>query len=370
MAEDLGKKLLAEVEEVGLDEIFQILRLPSEPSSKSWFNLPQLDRLVNEINQESTSISSKITKPTQPVVELTSTSPGSGKTHILYHLTALAVLPSDLGSKESCVIILDTDGTLSIPRLAQQLLLLIQEESTTDQETDDILLSSLKHIHIFRPQSLASTIATLTNLPTYLFEPSRHYSLDRAVSFIALASASAYYWQTKASEENAALFASVASPSSKPSNSQLPSYAQLTAALRSTSLAFHCPIVLTSHHPAGPNNFSTATTHDYSSWANPSHALRPSLPAPLSSLPTLRLLLTRLPVRRFPAGIRFEEAAREAVDRQAAVDSGKYSCVVNESGVDERVLRRLQRLGEGGMGFGFRIGGEGLRVDGDGNESS
>ncbi|KAK1075770.1 hypothetical protein LTR74_000178 [Friedmanniomyces endolithicus] len=366
MAEDLGEKLLAEVEEVGLDEVFQILRLQSETSFKSCFNLPQLDRLVLETIQESASIGSKVNKPVQPILELTSTSPGSGKTHLLYHLTALAVLPSDLGGKESCVVILDTDGTFSIPRLAQQLLLLIKAPSSTDQENDDILLSSLKHIHIFRPQSLASSIATLTTLPAYLFDASRHYSLDRAASFIALASASAYYWQTKASEENAALFASTAAPLSKPSKQQqqVPAaYAQLTTALRSASLTFRCPIVLTSHHLGGPVNPST-TPHDHP--ADSSHALRPSLPAPLSTLPTLKLILTRLPVRKFPAGISLEEAAREAVDRQAAVEAGKYSCVVNEWGLDERVLRRLQRLGEGKKGFGFRIGAEGLRMDGGG----
>jgi len=326
-----------------------------------------LDRLVNETNQESNPTSSKISKPTQPIVELTSTIPGSGKTHLLYHLTALAVLPFDLGGKESCVAILDTDGTFSIPRLAQQLLLLINKESSTDQETDDILLSSLKHIHIFRPQSLASSIATLTTLPNYLFDPSRHYSLDRAVSFIALASASAYYWQTKASEDNAALFASTAAavvPSSRITKQQHPpAYAQLTTALKLASRTFHCPILLTSHHLAGPPNPNTTTAHDY-----PPHALRPSLPAPVSTLPTLRLLLTRLPVRKFPAGISVEEAARGAADRQAAVETGKYSCVVNEWGLDERVLSKLQRPGEGGMGFGFRIEEEGLRVDG-GDES-
>ncbi|KAK0256253.1 hypothetical protein LTR48_000601 [Friedmanniomyces endolithicus] len=368
MAEDLGKRLLAETEETDFDEIFQILRLQSEPSSKSWFNVPQLDRLVNETNQEPHSTSSKITKPTQPVLELTSTSPGNGKTHLLYHLTALAVLPSDLGGKESCVVILDTDGTFSIPRLAQQLLLLIKAPSSTDQEIDDILLSSLKHIHIFRPQSLASSIATLTTLPAYLFDASRHYSLDRAASFIAIASASAYYWQTKASEENAALFASTAAPLSKPSKQQqqVPAaYAQLTTALRSASLTFHCPIVLTSQHLGGPVNLTT-TPHDYP--ADSSHALRPSLPAPLSTLPTLQLILTRLPVRKFPAGISLEEAAREAVDRQAAVGAGKYSCVVNEWGLGERVLSRLHTLGDGKKGFGFRVGAEGVRVDRGGED--
>ncbi|KAK1824167.1 hypothetical protein LTR12_001468 [Friedmanniomyces endolithicus] len=362
MAEDLGKKLLAEVEEVGLDEIFQIQRLQSETSFKSWFNLPQLDRLVLETIQESNSIGSKVNKPAQPILELISTSPGSGRTHLLYHLAALAVLPSDLGGKDACVIILDTDSTFSIPRLAQQLLLLTQKELSTNQETDDILLSSLKHVHIFRPQSLASAIATLTTLPTYLFDASRHYSLDRAVSFIALASASAYYWQTKASEENAALFASTSTAANPaPSRQLLTAYTQLTTALRSASLTFHCAILLTSHHQSGPLN-STTTPHDYP--ANPSHALRPCLPAPLSTLPILQLTLTRLPIRKFPAGISLEEAAREAVDRQQAVEAGKYSCVVNEWSLDERVLRRLQKLGDGGMGFGFRVGGEGLRVDG------
>ncbi|TKA63522.1 hypothetical protein B0A55_10321 [Friedmanniomyces simplex] len=306
MAEDLGKRLLVEVEEVGLDEVLHILRLQVRPSSKFWFNVPQLDRLVLETTPESHLSSSKTNKPTQPIIELTSISPGSGKTHFLYLLTALAVLPSDVGGKDACVVFIDTDGTFSVPRLAQQLQLIIKNDITAKHEVHDIVLSALKHIHIFRPQSFASTIATLDSLPGYLFAKTRHYSLDRPVSFIALNSASAFYWQAKAEAENASFLASTAPDEvSNTTRDQQPSaYAQLASALKAASSSF-C------------------------------------------------------------SGISVEEARREAVDRQEAVAAGKYACVINEWDVDERILRRLQKEGGDGIGFGFRIRAEGLRVDGN-----
>ncbi|TKA78556.1 hypothetical protein B0A55_02821 [Friedmanniomyces simplex] len=360
--EDLGKRLLVEVEEVGLDEIFHLLRLQARPSSKSWFNVQQLDRLVLETTPESHLSSSKTNKPTQPIIELTSPNPGSGKTHFLYLLTALAVLPSDLGGKDACVVIIDTDATFSVPRLAQQVQLIIENNSTTGHDVGDIVLSALKRIHIFHPQSFASTLSSLDSLPAYLFDKTRHYSLDRPVSFIALDSASAFYWQAKAEAENASFLASTApDAAANTTRDQQPSvYAQLASAVKATSAAFCCPVVITSRH-LSPT--PTPTPHDQSAYF--SHSLRPSLPAPLSTLSTLRLISHRLPIRKFPAGISVEEARRGAVDRQEAVEAGKYACVINEWDVDERILRRLQKEGGGGMGFGFRIMAEGLRVDGN-----
>lgn len=50
--------------------------------------------------------------------------------------------------------------------------------------------------------------------------------------------------------------------------------------------------------------------------------------------------------------ISVESAQREARDRLKAVEEGKFECFVNEWGVDERSLRRLQSAGGG---FEFKI---------------
>lgn len=289
------------------------------------------------------------------MIELTSTAPGGGKTHLLYLFTALAILPSRVGGSEACVVIIDTDGAFSVPRLAQQVRDLFKKHSDVivDVDAGADLLIALKHVHIFSPQSLASTTATLDSLPTYLFDKSRHYSFDRPVGFIALDSAAAFYWQAKAEEEDAALLsATTTSGAHKPQSKPAP-YAQLTTSIKSASVALCCPVIFTAWHlgPVPP------TAHHHGPGSN---SLRPSVPSPLSQVPTVRLIVQRVPVRKFPAGISIAEAQREAEDRQKAVEEGKFECVVNEWDVDERTLQRLQAVG---AGFGFSIREEGVIME-------
>lgn len=212
-------------------------------------------------------------------------------------------------------------------------------------------MSALKHVHIFRPQSLDSTVSTLKSLPGYLFDKSKHYSIDRPVAFIAVDSASAFYWQHRADEDDAALHQTLNAAITAPTKPI--GYAELTTALKAASATFSCPLILTSRH-LGP---APSSLHTYNAEAR---SLRPSLPAPLSQIPTLRLIGQRVPVRKFPAGISVEEARREAAQRQNAVEEGKFEAIMNEWGVDERTLQKLQSVG---AGFGFRIRPSGLTVE-------
>ncbi|KAI7210337.1 hypothetical protein KC333_g8273 [Hortaea werneckii] len=362
MAEDLGKSLLAEVEEVGLDELLSTLR-KQDDSIPTYFGLSQLDRLIRTIAARKSAVAKG--SPSQPVVELTSTASGGGKTHILYCLTAIAVCPRSSGGREACVIILDTDGTFSVDRLAQQIRKRLTTNRTTssleehsDTDLDDAIFSCLKHVHLFRPQSLTSTILTLEDLPSHLFNPTNHHSYDRAVGFIALDSLSTFYWQQRSAEEEAALHALTEPPSSHQPPSSKP-YQHLTAALQNATRTFSCPAIFTTWH-LGP----TAQTSNQG--PGPHRSLRPALPAALTAqLPLLRLIVQRKPVRKFPVGISIEEALREAEDRQRAVEEGRFECFVNEWGVDERTLQRLLRSGTGTTGFGFRIGRDGVDVESD-----
>jgi len=315
----------------------------------TYFGLPRIDRLLHAVAEaRPTSIKPR---PTSPVVELTSLAPGGGKTHVLYHLTALAVLPISHGGKQACAIIIETDDSFSVQRLGQQLSILLNRSRHTklsENELNDSIFLCLKHVHVFRPQSLPSTIVTLDSLPTYLFDKTRHHSFDRPVGFIALESASAFYWQHRADEEDAALLATTTPANNAPSKPS--GYAQLGAALKAASATFSCPVVFTSWH-LGP---APTSTHS----GNPeARSLRTSIPAPLSQLPTLRLIVQRVPVRKLPSGISVEEALREASDRQKAVEEGKFEAMVNEWGLDERTLQKLQRQG---AGFSFRITDDGV----------
>ncbi|KAI7306936.1 hypothetical protein KC315_g14001 [Hortaea werneckii] len=359
MAGDLGKSLLAEVEEVGLDELLSTLR-KQDDTIPTYFGLSQLDRLIRTIASSKPAVAKD--SLSQPVVELTSTASGGGKTHILYSLTAIAVCPKSSGGREACAIILDTDGTFSVDRLAQQIKKHLTPDRTTssleehsDTDLDDAIFSCLKHVHLFRPQSLTSTILTLEDLPSHLFNPTNHHSYDRTVGFIALDSLSTFYWQQRSAEEEATLHALTEPPSSHQPPSSKP-YQHLTTALRTATRTFSCPAIFTTWH-LGPTSQNQGP--------EPHRSLRPALPVPTSQLPLLRLIVRRKPVRKFPVGMKIQEALREAEDRQRAVEEGRFECFVNEWGVDERTLQRLSQSGTGTAGFGFRIGADGVDVDAD-----
>lgn len=247
------------------------------------------------------------------------------------------------------MVILDTDGHFDVDRLVTQLRMLPKSDATTDEEavSEDTILQALRHVHIFRPQSLASLTATLDFLPSYLFNQQRHFSFDRAVSFIAINSASAFYWQDRAETEDAAFYAKT---SGGPGQTAAPSgYVALTAALKQACATLQCPAIFTSWHLA-PLSTTPHTARSF----------RPLLPAPFAGLPTLRLACQRVPVRKFPPMISVEGAKREADDRMKAVEEGRFECFVNEWDVDERTLRRMR---EAGGGFEFYVRDAGLAFE-------
>ena len=71
-------------------------------------------------------------------------------------------------------------------------------------------------------------------------------------------------------------------------------------------------------------------------------------------------------MRKFPAHISIDEAQREDTDRLKAVQERRCEAVVGTWGMDDRTLRELEGMEGGvGMGFGFRVTGSGLRVEGE-----
>lgn len=354
MAEEFGKRLLMEVEEVGLEEVSAIschvvsliigtqfndnvltryvqllrdVRLCYDPVP-NYFHLAQLDRLVQKSIPTTSSRS-------PPVIEITSSSPGSGATQLLYHLTALAILPSSCKGSHACVAILDTDNSFSIPRLIQQLRLCLSRSDQRDAR--HTIEAALRHVHIFRPQSATSLLATLESLPSY-FLHSSHPSLDRPLAFLALDSASAFYWEMKAVEENLAFDAQT-----QPSPELAAIWATLTTALSNASRLLSTPLVLTSHAL-------------YANQQQHAQSQRSSLPHPLSTLPNLRLQTQRVPVRKFAPCLSITEALRENEQRLQVVERGDFWIgLASES------------IGNGEKGFGFRISSRGVEVQGDDN---
>ncbi|KJX98862.1 rad51 family DNA repair protein [Zymoseptoria brevis] len=363
-AENLGRKLLGEVEEVGLDEILNSLRSNDNETTSTTFGIPPLDTMLKNMSEFRQS-------NMPPVLELISLVSGGGKTHLLYHLTAIAIILKAQGGRQSAVVIIDTDGRFSVPRLAEQVKLLLAQHSAQNptnaspsppSDMEETIHAALRHVHIFHPHSLASTTATLRSLPTYLFNPTAHHSFDRAVAFIGLDSASAFYWQYRSEADDAAL---VPPTGIAGSNKSARAYTDLLSAFRHSSKVLNAPLIFTNRH--------LGALKDPNSMGPSSRSFRPSLPPPWPNAPTLRLVVHRAAVRKLPVQISVEEAKRESETRQQVVREGKFECFVDEFGVEERVLQRLR---VDGAGFDFRITAEGVvlrsevaRADADADSS-
>jgi hypothetical protein len=255
-----------------------------------------------------------------PVIELCSEESGTGKTQFLYLITALAILPNtleeiDLGGKNSAVVILDTEGRFDIQRLYQVMKGYIYSKDPELPDLDGAIKRSLQHVHIYQPQNLPSLVSTLSSLQAYLFNSKAHPSNRRHLHSIIIDSASAFYWQTRAEGENESITSlNPGPPSNLPPTTANP-YASMIHHLRSLTRTFHCAIIV--------------TTHAFSSTSKDSgEQILRTLPAPWPSFPTLRLCLTRDPVRKFASGISAEEDLKEQAARQAAVEQARFTATL------------------------------------------
>jgi DNA-repair protein XRCC2 len=291
------------------------------------------------------------------VLELMSLAPGGGKTHILYHLTAKAVLCKDHGGAHACVVIVDLDGKFSISRLASQIRHEISQASSSSSsanshlDIDQVILAALDHVHILRPETLSSTTATVRSIPSYLFNARAHRSFDRELAFVALDSLSAFYWQNRSETEHADLLSSTTA-GMRPVQQHPANYAQLAGATQSLMKALQCPIVITTRHqgpPKKPRNPGEQAPEPFS--------FRSPLPPPWGTLPVLRLVTNRVAVRKVAAFATLADAQREAQNRQAVVEQGRFECFVNEHGLEESTAAKMRALN---TTLGFFVRGEGL----------
>ena len=307
-----------------------------------------------------------------PVVEVTSPGSGDGKTSLLYYVTAIGVLPSSLegvhlGGKGGAVVFLDTDFRFDASRLRDVLVGIATEKlrarqvehgTTQDERKTALELTineCLRHVHVFRPQSSLSLLATLRSLESYLLHSTQHSSHHRRLHAIVLDSASAFYWQDRREnellnipgvlEERAMQQQSSSNTPSELNNLSIPQIAQETvSALRHLQCIFSCAIVYTTW---GLHRDSTQRhAHDaylYSSTLS----FRPHLPRPWPTFPTLRLVVSRNAVRPFAPFMTVKEAEADAPSRQAIVARGEFSVWVDmwgrenwAAGVAEKVVQK------------------------------
>ncbi|KAF1989798.1 hypothetical protein K402DRAFT_461120 [Aulographum hederae CBS 113979] len=437
-AEDLGRRLLGEVKTVGMDELMRDFKNLCDPTPESRFGIPPLDRLLHifevaslpppQVQKEPQSddwssspprglpeaknVARKVLKSKGPIVEITSTTQGTGKTHLLYLVVSLAILPStyagfNLKGKGGATVVFDSDGRFEVEKLVQvmrQHIKLCYEESlsaweealqaataeyceTHDREEDAALLpepvqhrpkaipedevetlikSCLRHVHIFRPQSLTSLVSTLMSLQAYLFDRELHSSAHRPLHSIILDSASAFYWQTKAEEDNARLGITfdpaIGSDSSTDNSVSILEASQLKALhqkvvtlLRSLQSTFSCTILYTSWSTQVPDSNNPRNLQ-----------LRPYLAPPFFHFPILRLALSRASVPPFAPTMSVLEALHERGERQEVVEEGLFVASVDQYAVDGWDKGTKDALREGAGEFEFVIQGKGVWIKEDG----
>ena len=165
-----------------------------------------------------------------PFVELASTSPCSGKTHLLYLICSLSVLPRSycaptsptshttrnvqLNGKNGVIVVLDCDYRFSIRRLCMVMKHYIYSHLTTEEKglnseahqnpatwVEGLILASLKRIFVFRPiTSTEQLLATLISLPKYLLSTPTNPLQSLHLAGILIDSISSFYWQDRAGD--------------------------------------------------------------------------------------------------------------------------------------------------------------------------
>ena len=268
------------------------------------------------------------TKP--PVLELTGASPGSGKTRLLHQLIALTLLPSahsdtPSGGRASAVALLDLTSSYSLLRLERVLECYIKSCLSTRYPSKEVceglMKGSLQHLHIFRPQTHQSLLASIDNLPNYfLSNTSSHYSANRPLGAIVINNLSAFFWQDRQDAEeyqNATFGESNTTFHSPEDDLFLTRYRLLTSSLRQVQQLFDCPVIVTDWALATPVH-----SRDGSS-------LRPHLPGVWNQFRSVNIVLQRNSVTKFGPGMSVVEALGEREQRWEAVSRSGYSGWLN-----------------------------------------
>ncbi|GIK01860.1 hypothetical protein Aspvir_005901 [Aspergillus viridinutans] len=449
MAASFGGKLLREVHTERLDELLHDLRtlFPDSPGeSTSQLGVKRLDALLeafmpslpaaqtqiqqagrdpyqeqqseHEVQHMQADVeddqnasaedrrlpTASLTKQIDPVIEISSISSAAGKTHLLYYLTAIAVLPSTINGirvdgQASAVVFIDADGRFDAERLRTVACGLIDRKLKVHsgtgcgespegqihppllatQELESIIVSSLQHVHVFRPQSSASLLATLNSLQAYLLDISRHYSSHRPLHAIFIDSATAFFWQDKL-HDDVARTENIGRPVAEIEHERNQKrifflsdiYAELVQNLKNLQRHFGCIVAYTcntlnSRSVTGYQSHSQLTQQPSGPFElyNPSNvtaarsmpSFRCPLPAAWGTFATLRLVVRRDAVRPFPPMMTARDAQRDAVMRQNVVLEGRFLGWVNEWEREEWPRRFVDGLKErnGGV-FLFHVG--------------
>lgn len=342
--------------------------------------LIQLPPVHGDSNPETRS--TRGTKRPDTVLEISSSSSAAGKSHLLYYLTALAILPPtygglSVGGRDAAVVFIDTDGRFDADRLRTVTREIVRQGITPDadntpltEDLETLLVSSIQHVHVFRPHSSSALLATIRALDTYFFDLSRHRSASRPLQMIVIDSVTAFFWQDRLREE-VSRTETIGRPQkeidslreSKQIFRLSDLYAELVKELKQLQGRFGCAVVYTATIPGGRPANTNDASGPFEQHTSRRPSLRPALPAPWGTFPALRLIVDRSQVRPFRPGINTQDAERDAPLRQSVVNQGKFSACVNAWGSEEWPRRVVDGIAARKSGrFAFFVRETGIEI--------
>ncbi|KAJ5161335.1 hypothetical protein N7492_006727 [Penicillium capsulatum] len=323
-----------------------------------------------------------------PVVELSSSLSGAGKSQLLYYLIAHAILPrsygeTHIGGKEAAVVFIDADDRFDADRLLMVTRAVLQRcslrsgqttgSALSNEDTQALLLSSMKYVHVFRPHSSSSLLATLSTLDTYLYDGSQHYSFSRPLQMIVVDSATAFIWQDRLRDEVARTEDIGRSREEIDRERELKQsfyladlYGDMVKELKRLQARFGCTVLYTTlsgGRPPSPNVAASGPFGPYDRTSSRLPSLRPPLSAPWGTYPILRLIVHRDAIRSFPPGMSAHDARNEAGMRQSIVRQGKFSAWVNGWDREEWPRRVVDGIdAHNGGSFSFYVRDSGIEI--------
>lgn len=339
--------------------------------------IPPLDRIISTVFTASSSAAFTVDprsesvvpsppiqiKDLHPVIEITGTSTACGKSHIIYYIAALSILPEDqnnvsLDGKDSAVVIFDTDGRYDVRRqftVIKSYILQryhIVDETVVDANIDCLIKTAMKHIHVYRPQSTLDMIEMLNGLRVYLLDLDSHYSASRPLDCVLIDSISAFYWQDR--------LAGLVSQKGTPGYQER--YQILVKKLQEISASFGAFIVATNwglqhHEPLQEDYQGSGVAHVGVQRPGDNIIFRSHLPAAWNKFVDIKLVVKRDVITPFRQGISIIEALNE----RQAMFSPNYND--NFSGqIDVCSFKTaMQELFKGKNGrFHYRIGESGI----------
>lgn len=336
-----------------LDRLLEVFSAPVQAPLLAREPLPDADEDSEFYGQdESPTLQSTLLqmqtsgwKPT--VIELTSSQPASGKTNLLYYITALAVLLTDHGGQGAAVVWFDTDGRFSAARLQEVMAGVVPLSTTDEDDGESVVQDALTHVHVFRPQSSRQLIETLDCLSSYLLDITAHSSIRRRLGLLVLDSATAFYWQDRFEAETAR-FEHPDAPRDKPSRAT-----EIITRLKKVRDEFDCAVAYSTSLP-----FKAVMKAAHLSAVDTLAPKEPRSVNPWTAFANLTLILSRVEVPRFSSHMSLEECLRDREKRQEAVAKGRFVVEVDRSGSEgwtADVKEEWRRLETGGS-FKFSIG--------------